>query len=428
MKQHLIHALQKRAKKALKQHKPTIIAITGSVGKTSTKNAIEVVLQDSVSLRSAKKNFNNEIGVPLAILGKESPGRSIIGWLKLLLAPVPKEFPRVLLLEFGADHPGDIKKLVELAPPNISVVTGISTVHAEFFENIEELIEEKAEIVKSLPADARVILNSDDAHVSEMRHKTKAQVTTYGIKSMDVSMENLRIIGRTDDSFEPGEQMAQTTARVLVDDANIGNFNLKDVVGYAPALSALAGIAVGREFDINPADAIERLNRGLQAVPGRLRPLPGIKGSMILDDSYNAAPAAMRNGLDVLKIFHPGEEHDRRIAALGSMAELGQYSKDEHHLIGMKVAEVADVFIAVGEAMRTAVEAAKEAGMKPEAIEWFETSEKAGRYLDSHIQQGDIVYVKGSQSTRMEKVVKDVMAEPLRAKELLVRQEEKWLT
>lgn len=423
----VIKALQKRAKSVLETHKPTVIAVTGSYGKTSTKNAIEVALRDSVALRSSKKNFNNEIGVPLTILGENSPGKSVFGWLKLLLKPKPKEFPDVLVLEFGADHPGDIKALCELAPPTIGVVTGVSTVHAEYFENIGQLANEKARLVEYLPADGLAVLNADDERVMKMAEKTGAKIVTYGLKSEDVSMENLKIAGRVDDSFEPGEQLAFTTANILVDGSPVGALGLKDLIGYAPAMSALAAIAVARQLGINPADAVERLNAHFGPSPGRLRPIAGIKGTLLIDDSYNAAPAAMQNGLEILRIFTPGEERDRRIAALGSMAELGKYSDDEHRLIGMKVAEVADLFVAVGEPMRTAVEAAKEAGMNPEAVEWFPNSEEAGRYLDQRLQQGDIIYVKGSQSSRMEKVVKDIMAEPLRAKELLVRQEEKWL-
>ena len=112
--------------------------------------------------------------------------------------------------------------------------------------------------------------------------------------------------------------------------------------------------------------AIEALNAQMHALPGRLRPLPGIKGSLIIDDSYNAAPAAMAHGLDVLKQFTPGERVDRRIAALGEMAELGSYDEQEHRLIGMKVAECADVFVAVGNRMAPAIDAAKEAGMDGE--------------------------------------------------------------
>lgn len=424
----VINAIRSRAKATLQKYHPMVIAVTGSMGKTSTKNAIEVVLADSVRLRSSEKNFNNEIGVPLTILGEASPGRSIFGWVGIWMRSFQKkDYPEVLLLEFGADHPGDIQALCELAPPTIGVVTGISTVHAEYFANIDELAAEKSALISSLPADGLAVLNADDERTRSMASKSKAKVVTYGLKSTDISAQNVLVAGRTDDSFEPGEALSLTRADVIAKDAPVGALELKNLIGYAPVMSCLAAIAVAERFGIAYADAIARLNAKFAPVPGRLRPLPGIKGSLIIDDSYNAAPAAMINGLEILRIFSPGEQRDRRIAVLGQMVELGEYTAQEHRMVGLKVAEVADLFLAVGESMRVAVDAAKEAGMEADKIEWFATSEEAGRYLDRVVQAGDIIYVKGSQSSRMEKVVKDVMAEPLMAKDLIVRQEEKWL-
>jgi UDP-N-acetylmuramyl pentapeptide synthase len=176
------------------------------------------------------------------------------------------------------------------------------------------------------------------------------------------------------------------------------------------------------------SDAAAALSKQLEPVSGRLRPLAGIKGSLILDDSYNAAPASVVAGLEALQQFTPGEEYDRRIAALADMAELGTLSEQEHRAIGTLVATTADLFVAVGPQMRFAIEAAEAAGMDKNKIEWFKDSVEAGRYLDRIIEKGDVVLVKGSQSQRMEKAVKDIMAEPGRAAEFLVRQEEAWLS
>ncbi len=429
MKQFLINQLQQSAKRAIEQFKPTIVAVTGSYGKTSTKEAIATVLGVKYRVRTATKNFNNEIGVPLTILGMKSPGRSVFGWLRLLWrARRIKEMPEVLVLEFGADHPGDIQALCELAPPTVGVVTGVSSVHAEYFDSIDMLAQEKAHLVRVLPNDGLAVLNGDDARTNAMAQETQATVRRYGAgENTDVRAQQIALSTRLDDDFDIGETFAVTTAQVGVGDHPVGALRLENAIGYAPVLTCLAALTVGDHMNVAMSDAIQALNKEIHALPGRLRPLAGIKGSLIIDDSYNAAPAAMQHGLDVLKQFQPGERVDRRIAALGQMAELGTYDEQEHRLIGMKVAECADLFLAVGERMQTAVEAAKEAGMDPHAIEWFASSEDAGRYLDRVIQQGDVVYAKGSQSSRMEKVVKDVMAEPARAAELLVRQDGKWL-
>jgi UDP-N-acetylmuramyl pentapeptide synthase len=427
MRNWVIRQLQQRARRILDQKKPTIIAVTGSMGKTSAKQAIELVLATKHHVRGNKKNFNNELGVPLTILGVDSPGRSVGGWLKVLYGPLANDYPEMLVLEFGADHPGDIAALCELAPPKVGVVTGLSTVHAAYFKDVDELTLEKSKIISCLPADGFAILNADDPKVAAMSSATSARTMTYGSRSGDWSIQNLRLQTRRNESFDPGEMFALTLCDVVQNGIVVGELRLTNCLGYAPVMACLAGIVVGQEFGVLPSEAIAALNKNFRPVAGRLNPLPGIKGSLIIDDSYNAAPAAMLGALELLKMFTPGEEQDRRIAVLGQMAELGQYTQQEHRMIGLRAAEAVDLLVAVGPEMQIAVESAKEAGMEAAHIEWFATADEAGRFLDRIIQQGDVVLVKGSQSTRMEKVVKQIMAEPLRAEELLVRQDAKWL-
>lgn len=428
MRNWLLAQLQNRAKRVLAQKKPKVVAITGSMGKTTAREAISIVLDSQFHVRAASKNYNNELGVPLSILGLESPGRSFWSWLKVLYGPLAlNDYPSVLVLEFGADHPGDIGQLCELAPPQVGVLTGISTIHAEYFRDLEELAKEKALIISALPADGVAVLNVDDGRVASLLPTTAARVITYGSRGGDWSARNLNLQTRFDTSFGPGEVFAVTTAEVVQGEAVIGELQLKNCLGYAPVLACLSALAVGSAMGVDPAQAIAALNEKFEPVAGRLRPLPGIKGSLIIDDSYNAAPAAMLNALDLLRSFTPATEQDRRIAVLGQMAELGQYTEQEHRSIGLRVAESADLFVAVGEAMRAAQTSAVEAGLDPASIIWFPSASEAGRYLDQNIKAGDILLVKGSQSTRMEKVVKEIMAEPLRAGELLVRQDEKWL-
>lgn len=427
MKSFIIRQLQKKAKKALQEKKPLIIGVTGSMGKTSTKNAIMTVLQEERSVRGTMGNYNNEIGLPLTILGVESPGSSPFGWLSLLLrTPRSFEMPDILVLEYGADHPGDIRKLTDIAQPDIAVVTGVSHVHAEFYQNVEDVAREKASLVEALSKDGFAVLNADDPLVRSMEDKV-AQVELYGHTTADLTAEEMVIKTSQDESFEPGETMAITSAYVADNGAVIGQLHLRNLLGYAPVMSALAAIAVAKRVGIDPMKAITTLNNHLMPTPGRLHPIPGIKGSLIIDDSYNADPAAMMNGLDILGIFQPGEDVDRRIAALGSMAELGRYTEEDHRHVGERVTQVADLFVAVGESMKYAVEAARAAGMTEDQVHHFGTSVEAGRFLDRITEGGDVIYVKGSQSSRMERVTKDLMAEPLRAKELLVRQSDKWL-
>ncbi len=424
MKQLVQNLLQSKVRKLIQKHKPRIIAVTGSVGKTSTKNAIAMVLSGKFRVRASTENYNNEFGVPLAILGLKSPGRSVRGWLKVLTYQ-EKDFPEVLVLEFGADRPGDIQKLCELVPPEIGVVTAVSPVHAEHFGTIEKLADEKAALVTHVPENGLVVLNADDDRVAAFASRTSAPVLTYGFRPADLQAIGYEVGVREDFSFDPGEEFSTTHVRVKSRNGEV-DLTLKNTLGKAQVSAALAATAVGLHLGLSFDEIFKRL-LSYQSPPGRLRPLPGIKGTLVLDDSYNAAPASTSSALSTLQEFSPFEGR-RRIAVLGDMAELGQYSEAEHRNVGLQAASGGvDLLLCVGEKARDICRGAAEAGMEAEHVLEFSNAEEAGRWLDRNIKQGDIVLVKGSQSARMEKVVKDIMAEPTRAPELLVRQYGKWL-
>ncbi len=205
------------------------------------------------------------------------------------------------------------------------------------------------------------------------------------------------------------------------------NLALRNVLGSAAVSACAAALLVAKHCDVPLERAAKALNEHFSSLPGRMRPLAGIKGSLILDDSYNAAPASTTAGLEVLGSFKTLRSTARRIAALGAMAELGTYSDEAHANIGQRIASVADIFVAVGPTMALAADVAMREGMKLEHVIRCADAIEAGRWLDAHVRAGDIVFVKGSQSARMEKAVKDILAEPMRAPELLCRQEDSWL-
>ena len=417
--------IQLKAKQVIKKFKPRIVAITGSVGKTSTKNAIAAVLKTKFSVRVAEENYNNEFGVPFAILGAKSPGRSPLGWLKLLLK-TEKFFPEILVLEFGADQPGDISALCDLAAPEIGVVTAITPVHVENYgSDIDGLVAEKRVLIERLKANGLAVLNGDDDRVRGMAMKSQAPILTYGVNSSDVQASNFAIETLKDFSFEHGETFATLGFHVRAKDQDF-DAALKNALSRTQVLSALAAIAVGQYLGLTSEEMLKGLLT-LEPVKGRLNPVLGIKGSLILDDSYNAAPASTSAALQVLSAFKPSENR-RRIAVLGDMGELGIHSEAEHRNLGLQAAGAGiDLLYCVGEKSRDTARGALEAGMNQNQVREFSNSIDAGRHLDQEIKQGDIVLIKGSQSARMEKVVKDIMAEPLRAGELLVRQYGKWV-
>ncbi len=416
------------AKRKLAKFNPVVIAVTGSVGKTSTRAAIALALGAKYRVRSPQKNYNNEFGLPLAILGEMSPGRDAWEWFKLWKRAVSmKSMPEYLVLEYGADKPGDISYLASIAKPDLAVITAISPVHLSNYPSLESLIEEKASLGDTVKTGGTVLLNANDGVVLLLQNRySGTEVMTYGIDAGDVMATNVTIETKLEESFDKGETFAVLHATLKTKNDSI-NISLKNCVSMGALSAAVAAVSVATKLGVPLSDAVMALEKGMMPIPGRLNPLPGIKGSLVLDDSYNAAPASVAVALDALLRFSPGEGRDRRIAVLGDMAELGSRTENEHRAIGRHAARACDLFIAVGPQMGLAVEEALAAGMPKERIERFSTSVEAGRYLDANIQQGDAILIKGSQSMRMEKAVKDIMAEPLRAPELLVRQEEYWL-
>lgn len=429
MKKILQWKLAWHAKRILAAYKPTVVAVTGSVGKTSARNAIAAVLDARFRVRSPRENYNNEIGVPLTIIGEKTPGKSPFGWsvvlskAALLWLSRKKGYPNMLVLEYGLDRPGDILALCKIAPPDVGVFTAISPVHAEYFDSVEALAREKGEIVRNVREGGVAVMNGDDAAV--MGERGNAKAVTYGFgDGLDVRAENYRVETREDFSFDPGEEFCAIHFDLVMGDER-APVVLSNMIGRAQVYAALAAAAVGKQFGLSIDEIVDGL-KGFKSQAGRMRPLPGIKGTLVLDDSYNAAPASMAAALEVLRYFSPVESA-RRVAVLGKMAELGRYSENEHRLLGMRAAEVADLLVCVGEEARDIRRGAIEAGMDEASIQSFPDSVEAGRWLDFNAKQGDVILVKGSQSARMEKTVKDLLAEPLRAPELLVRQYGNWL-
>ncbi len=432
MKQLLAFILKQQALLAIKRTRPLIIAITGSYGKTSAKDALTLAAKElfpAGSVRSAKKSFNNELGIPLTILGFDAPGRSITSWAKVLLGGWFSNVPPVLILEVGADHKGEIEMWASLIKPDIAVITGVSPVHVANYASYEELQKEKAYL--GAYATQAVIINGDDDAVLAMR-PFKAPTVTYGVRpENDIVLEVGELLLRSDYAYEPGELMTQFSGHVHGKDCD-EFMTLKNATGHGALIAALIAHTVIRTLVKLPrfsfgtpssADIVKAIEKTWKPTVGRMNPIPGIKNTLILDDSYNAAPTAVEHGLHVLSVF---PNQGRKIAALGRMAELGNMSDELHVRMGEWVATSADYFVAVGEESLLAIESAKKAGMRVDQISWFKDSKLAGRFLDGFIESGDVIYVKGSQSARMEFVVKDLFVDPARAGEFLVRQEPQW--
>jgi len=415
------------SKKIIKKYKPDVIGITGSVGKTSSKEAIAIVLSTRFNVRKTPKNYNNEIGLPLTIIGiNKSPGKSIIGWLKVffkalrLICIRSKKYPEILVLEMGADKPGDIEYLVDIASCKVGVWTSVAHAHTEAFKTLKKIILEKRNIISHLSHDSFAVLNFDNNYVMENVAKTKAEVLTFGFKEgSDLQASEINILKDKETGLPTGLNF-----KVFHKGHCVPVF-LPDMIAEHLISSALVGLTVGNIFGVNLVEGATALT-DYRPLAGHMCLLKGIKNTLLIDDTYNSSPEAAKSALSTLSKIEI-QEKGERYAVLGDMLELGTETENAHRELGFKVAELGiDFLITVGEASKFIALSALEAGFDEHRIAKFSDSVSAGRFLQDKIKQGDIMLVKGSQGGRMERIVKEVMAEPEKAKELLVRQGSEW--
>jgi UDP-N-acetylmuramoyl-tripeptide--D-alanyl-D-alanine ligase len=415
----VVRALIWEAKAVLLRHKPFIIGVTGNLGKTSTKDAIYAVMKDHFYVRRSEKSMNSEFGVPLTILGEKSAWNNPIKWIMVLargfFVPFDKEYPTHLVLEIGADRPGDIKSIASWIHPDITVVTqfGQVPVHVEFFKNREAVVEEKGYLVQALRDTGIFIYNKDDHDSEKLLTKTNAQKMGIGIhEKTDISATNVKLYGTP---------ITGTEADIMVDGKN-HHLVLPEVVGKSPVYCALPALAVAKILAIPLEIACASL-RDADKPKGRMRLLQGMNGSVIIDDSYNASPKATEHGLKTLGEI---ETSGRKIAVLGDMLELGDFTRDEHYKIGKVAAKSCHKLFTVGIRSRVTAEGALDEKMSDDNILQCDTSIEAGKELVKIIQAGDVIYVKGSQSMRMERAIKMILAETHNPSAVLVRQEDEW--
>jgi UDP-N-acetylmuramoyl-tripeptide--D-alanyl-D-alanine ligase len=428
----IITILRLEAQAVLRKYKPKIVAVIGSVGKTSTKDAIYAVFSREFFTRRSEKSFNTEIGIPLTILGCHNEWSNPIGWARnifrgLSLILFRHEYPEWLVLEIGVDRPGDMKTVAKWIHPDVIVVTRFADVpvHVEYFPSPEALIEEKALLLASLRKDGLLVLNRDDGKVFALKEKWKGKTSTFGFEEgADVRASNLSLLYGEDDL----ERKIPAGVMFRIDTGGkTFPVRLNGTLGKATVYAAAAALATGMKQEIN----IVKISEALEEVvppPGRMRIIPGIKKTYIIDDSYNASPIAMASAIETLREM---EAYGRKIAVLGDMLELGKYSTDEHKKAGELAGTFCSILVTVGMRARYIAEGALNAGMSEKNIYQFENSREAGKYLEKILEEGDVVLIKGSQgsgaqSIRMERAVEEIMAEPERAGELLVRQGEEW--
>ena len=404
------------ARAVIRRYRPQVVMITGSVGKTSTKDAIAAVLASRFYVRKSEKSFNSEFGVPFTILGVDNPWNNPFAWFSLIthslsLLILPNHYPKMLVLEVGADKPGDLARILRIVTPDVVVVTPLPEVpvHVEAYASPEAVREEEFSPACALPASAPLIISADDLYAHECAMRVPVRIISYGMADFaTVRVSNInytesegKVVGMRAKIFTEGEQ---------------GDIFVKGSVGTTQVFPVVAAIATAFAYGISLLDALKALE-SYEPPPGRGRLLAGKNDSLIIDDTYNASPIAVEKALATLATF---PHATRRIAVLGDMLELGRYSVQEHERIGALARDAADLVVAVG--IRTRTFAAGEG--KAEVV-LFDTARAAASALVDLVQPGDVILVKGSQAVRTEHIVKALLADPADSARL-VRQERKW--
>jgi UDP-N-acetylmuramoyl-tripeptide--D-alanyl-D-alanine ligase len=371
-------ALQNLGQYVRRQSGAQVVAITGSAGKTSTKEATADFLSTRYTVYRNAGNLNNHIGLPLSLLDLASR-------------------PEIAVVELGMNHAGEIRRLVELSEPEVRVWTNVGDAHVGFFGSVEAIADAKAEVLEGASPTTRLVANADDALVMAHADRFPGITTTFGV-SEDA---DVRAVDVEDDGVRGTSARLETPA---------GAVPLRvPLAGRGPLLNVLAAAAVALAFDI-PLDQIASRAASLTAAPRRGQVIELGRGVTLVDDSYNSSPAALSGALDALAAATP---EGRRIAALGEMRELGDLSIGLHEESGRRAVDAGvELLIAVGgDSAKALADAAIASGLAPERVSYFTTSTDAADAVAALLAPGDVVLVKGSRGTRMDIVADRVKQE-----------------
>ncbi|MCX6811773.1 MAG: UDP-N-acetylmuramoyl-tripeptide--D-alanyl-D-alanine ligase [Candidatus Berkelbacteria bacterium] len=352
----------------LARYKPKIIGVTGSVGKSSTKEAIYTVLSAKFKVRRSLGSYNNEIGVPLTIMDEESSGSNIFGWIIVFFRAIgnliyDKDYPQILVLEMGVDKPRDLEYLLNFIKPKIAVITSIGATHLEKMHSEQEVLKEKSKLALRLPKKGIAILNFDDTRLKRLGLDISRKVVFYGLNSQANMYATEIKYERTGMSFN----INYAGSVIPVDIASFGTGQI-----YA----ALAACAVATILGMDLISASHEI-RKIKGLKGRLKLFSGKKEIFVLDDSYNSNPMSASSSLETAARIKESLGAQRLVAVLGDMLELGKISRRAHINLGREAAKTANMVIAVGNEAKNIYSGAEET-LSGSAL-WFADSESAAK-------------------------------------------------
>jgi len=401
------------ARSKIRRSKPKIVAISGSYGKTSTKEAIFYVLSKKFGSDVGKNwgNMNSVLGLPLAILGLRSYsfGAGLL-WdiLRAKWGYFFYNLPKILVLELGIDKPGEMAELLSVVKPDIAVITGISETHFLELKSLSGVKKEKKMLIESLKKGGVAVLNADDENSADIPLPTGAKKVTFGKKG-EVSYRDLEI------SISGSRFQLEISGKFLaVKSKLIGQHSIKIL---------LAAASVAREFSIDPDEIVQALEE-IRPQPGRMNPVKAKNEILVIDDSYNSNPYSAIEALETLSAI---KWNGRKVAILGNMNELGSYTQEGHLQVGEVAGKVVDFLVAVGDNAEYLARGAGKLGLSKDKVITFKTTDEVIAQLDKLLSAGDLVLVKASQNKmRFENIVKYLLDNSALAEKLLVRQDKKW--
>jgi UDP-N-acetylmuramoyl-tripeptide--D-alanyl-D-alanine ligase len=390
------------AKSILWRQKPFIIGITGSVGKTTTKDMIAHILSDHKRIWVTQKNYNNEIGVPLTILCVEKNINSLIGIFhimnKWLHAFFTRNYPEIVVVEMGVDRPGDMDYLMSIVSPDIAILTAVQHAHSEFFRSVKDIANEKQKIVTKMKKSGKAIINTDDHNVRSVEKKTSAYIISYGTNPpVDFLASDIEVCF--------GQHDLTGLSFKLNYKGRVVPVRLQNVIAQHMIYAALAALAVADTLQINIVETIRSITDFVSS-PGRMRLLQGKNDVLLIDDTYNASPSAM--GAAIITLANAPAV--RKIAILGDMRELGKISHKAHEDIAHDLINAGiDAIFLVGKEMRAAHRILIEKDINN--VHHYGTSSEAISDVKRFVEQGDLVLIKGSRGIKMEYIVRELTEE-----------------
>jgi UDP-N-acetylmuramoyl-tripeptide--D-alanyl-D-alanine ligase len=394
----LILALVGLGRGVLRRYGPTIVAVTGSVGKTTTTALVAAVVSRGFTVRSTPGNWNGEVGVPATILG--APGapadttvrarlRTLADGIRLLIGRRP--YPDVLVLEIGAGRPGELERITRAIRPDVAVVTNVRPVHLEHFGSVDAIAAEKAWVVKRLRPGGAVVLPADDKHASRFGELAPARVFLHDLDdAADLWLEDVR--------SQPSGSGGTLCVREESGDVQRYPFTTR-LLGRHQLRGVLSAVGAGVALGIAPEQALEAV-ASVETPDARLRPLSVRNGLTVLDDSYNASAQAVSDALDVLAEYPPP-----RIAVLGDMRELGPVTESSHRWIGELVPGRVDALVTVGEHAALIADSAIDHGFDAASVHRCTDALEATQTLAAAELGSATVLVKGSKVVGLDAVV-----------------------